>query len=122
LPSLLFAAMHMTGGMPWLAALCVVASCGLLYGTLMLATRSLPFVAAFHVANNLLQDAVLRPGEGSLFAPVFRAGPADAIEHSLQIWLSMFVLNAALAALAWRWRTPPPVRGADYAPATANPM
>jgi membrane protease YdiL (CAAX protease family) len=95
--------------MPWLAALCVVASCGLLYGTLMLATRSLPFVAAFHVANNLLQDAVLRPGEGSLFAPVFRGGVADATEHSPRIWLCMLALNVAVAALVWRWRTPPPV-------------
>lgn len=105
LPSVLFAAMHTTGGMPWLAAICVVGSCSVLYGTLMLATRSLPFVAAFHIANNLLQDAVIRTGEGSLFAPSFDA-PAGSPAQSANIWLCILAVNLAVAWFIWRKRAP----------------
>jgi membrane protease YdiL (CAAX protease family) len=103
LPSLLFAAMHTTGGMPWLAAICVVGSCSVLYGTLMLATRSLPLVAAFHVANNLLQDAVIRTGDGSVFKPTFDAPPGH-IPQTANIWLSMMAVNLVVAGLVWRKR------------------
>jgi hypothetical protein len=62
------------------------------------------------VANNLLQDAVLRPGDGSLFAPQSRAGPAGVADHSPRIWLCMLALTVALAAFVWRRRTPAPGR------------
>jgi membrane protease YdiL (CAAX protease family) len=105
LPSILFAAMHMTGGLPWLAALCVVGSSSVMYGSLMLATRSLPLVAAFHIANNLLQDAVIRTGEGSLFAPSFRA--AAGMENQMtRIWLCILAVNVAMTVVIWRKRRP----------------
>lgn len=101
LPTIIFVLAHMAGGMPWLPGLLVVGSSSLLYASLMLATRSLPFVAAFHIANNLVQDALLRTGGGSLWQPVFR-DPAQA--HGLPIWLCMAVLNLLVAGYAWRYR------------------
>lgn len=103
LPSVVFTAMHMTGGMPLLAAICVVGSCSVLYGVLMLVTRSLPFVAAFHIANNLLQDALIRTGEGSLFAPAFRS-PAGFTGQAERIWLCILVVNLTVAFCIWRKR------------------
>lgn len=104
LPSLLFAAVHTSGGMPWTAALLVVGSCSALYGALMLLTRSLPLVAAFHIGNNLVQDALLRTSEGSLWMPVFRSVEGSA-SRGLAIWSSMAILNLLLAAWFWRrWR------------------
>ncbi|NID14514.1 CPBP family intramembrane glutamic endopeptidase [Luteibacter yeojuensis] len=102
-PTAIFVGMHMAGGVPWLAALLVVGSASVMYGCLMLATRSLPFVAAFHIANNLGQDAWLRTSAGSLWQPVFRSDiPADS---QPLIWVGMMVLNALVACVAWRvWR------------------
>lgn len=102
-PSAVFVLAHLSGGMPWLAGLLVVGSCSLLYGSLMLATRSLPLVTAFHVANNLVQDALLRTGTGSLWQPVFRNAEAPQ-RHQLAIWVSMAIVNLALAAWAWKRR------------------
>lgn len=101
LPSVVFAAMHMTGGMPLLAAICVVGSCSVLYGVLMLVTRSLPFVAAFHIANNLVQDALIRTGEGSLFAQAFRS-PTGFSGQAEKIWLCILAVNLAVACCLWR--------------------
>jgi len=86
----------------------VLGSSSVMYGCLMLATRSLPFVAAFHIANNLGQDALLRTSAGSLWKPVFHADVAAASQPA--IWLGMMLLNLLVAsgALAiWR-RTPRP--------------
>lgn len=111
-PSILFAGMHIAGGVPWPAGVLVVGSASIMYGCLMLATRSLPFVAAFHIANNLGQDAWLRTSEGSLWRPVFAsdvtAGP------QLYIWIGMTVLNLAVAAGAWMiWHRSTHRAGAD---------
>ena len=102
-PSAVFVLAHLSGGMPWLAGLLVVGSCSLLYGSLMLATRSLPFVTAFHIANNLVQDALLRTGTGSLWQPVFQSADAPQ-RHQLAIWMSMALVNLALAAWVWTRR------------------
>jgi len=102
LPTAIFVLAHVAGGVPWLAGLTVIGTASLLYGCLMLATRSLAFVAAFHIGNNLVQDAALRTSAGSLFVPVF-ADPGRAQAAGPAIWSSMAALNlaAALAALAW---------------------
>lgn len=102
LPTLIFAAAHVVGGMHWLPGLLVVASGGLLYACLMLATRSLPLVICFHVANNVGQDALLRTGEGSLWQPVF-ADPTQAQANSVPIWAGMCALNLLVAVCAWRY-------------------
>ena len=103
-PSAVFVLAHLSGGMPWLAGLLVVGSGSLLYGSLMLASRSLPFVAAFHIANNLVQDALLRTGTGSLWQPVFENAEAPH-RHQSAIWMCMAGVNLAIAGWAWTHRT-----------------
>jgi membrane protease YdiL (CAAX protease family) len=101
--SAVFVLVHVIGGVPWLAGLLVVGSCSVLYGTLMLVTRNLPFVAAFHIANNLIQDALLRTGPGSVWQPVF-ADVEAAHRHQAGIWACMALVNLAAAVYAWkRW-------------------
>lgn len=105
-PTAVFVGVHVAGGVPWLAGLLVVGSSSVMYGCLMLATRSLPFVAAFHIANNLGQDALLRTSTGSLWKPVFHADVATASQPA--IWLGMMMLNLLVASAAWWfWRRTP---------------
>ncbi|WP_343222484.1 type II CAAX endopeptidase family protein [Lysobacter sp. ISL-50] len=101
--SAVFVLAHLTSGMPWLAGLLVVGSCSLLYGSLMLVTRSLPLVTAFHIANNLVQDALLRTGAGSIWQPVFQNADAPH-RHQMAIWVSMALVNLALTAGVWTHR------------------
>lgn len=102
-PTVIFVGVHVAGGVPWLAGLLVVGSSSVMYGCLMLATRSLPFVAAFHIANNLGQDAWLRTSEGSLWKPVFQTDVSSASQPA--IWAGMMLLNLLVAAVAWGyWR------------------
>lgn len=103
LPTIIFVAAHLAGGMAWLPGLLVIGSGSLLYGSLMLATRSLPLVTAFHIANNVAQDALLRTSEGSIWQPVFRDS-TQAQSNGLPIWLTMAALNLIVAAYAWRYR------------------
>ncbi|MBN7138901.1 hypothetical protein A7A76_07265 [Lysobacter enzymogenes] len=102
-PSAVFVLAHLSGGMPWQAAVLVVGTCSLLYGCLMLVTRSLPLVAAFHVANNLIQDALLRTGEGSLWRPEFQNADAPH-DHQMAIWACMGGANVIVAACVWLFR------------------
>jgi membrane protease YdiL (CAAX protease family) len=102
-PTVIFAGMHIAGGVPWQAGLLVVGSASVMYGCLMLATRSLPFVAAFHIANNVGQDAWLRTGTGSLWRPVFESDIPASSQPT--IWTGMMVLNLIVATGAWAiWR------------------
>ena len=107
-PTAIFVLSHLSSGMPWKAAVLVVGTCSVLYGSLMLWTRSLPLVAAFHVANNVGQDALLRTSSGSLWLPVF--ADVDAAKmHQLGIWTSMAALNLFLAICIWTlWVRRPP--------------
>lgn len=99
IPSSIFVLVHIAGGVPWLAGLLVVGSCSATYGLLMLMTRSLPLVAAFHIGNNLVQDTFLRTSSGSIVTVVY-AHPTQAQNHSLEIWLGMAIVNCmALGAL-----------------------
>jgi len=102
LPTAIFVLAHVAGGVPWLAGLTVIGTASVLYGCLMLATRSLALVAAFHIGNNLVQDAALRTSAGSLFVSSF-ADPERAQAAGPAIWSSMAALNLAVAfaVLAW---------------------
>ena len=102
-PTLIFVGVHVAGGVPLLAGLFVVGSSSVMYGCLMLATRSLPFVAAFHIANNLGQDAWLRTSAGSLWKPVFETDVATVSQPA--IWAGMMSINLVVAGIAWTiWR------------------
>lgn len=95
LPTILFVGVHVAGGVPLLAGLLVVGSSSVLYGILMLTVRSLPFVAAFHIGNNLMQDTFFRTSSGSLFRPRFAAAPYVAPE--IRIWIGIALVNLACA-------------------------
>ena len=69
----------------------------------MLATRSLPLVTAFHVANNVVQDALLRTADGSLWRPEFLSADAPH-QHQMAIWTCMATANVIVAACVWLFR------------------
>lgn len=105
IPTSIFVLAHIAGGVPWQAALLVVGTCSILYGALMMATRSLPLVAAFHIGNNLVQDWVLRASNDSLWQVHFQ--DISTAEHSsMRMWWGIASLNVAMIALiAWRRKT-----------------
>ncbi len=101
LPTMIFVFVHVLGGVPLLAGILVVGTSSILYGALMLFTRSLPLVAAFHIGNNLAQDALLRTSNASILAPRFvhtvQTGSVD-----LRIWIGMALVNLAVSFLLLR--------------------
>jgi membrane protease YdiL (CAAX protease family) len=103
IPTSIFVLAHVIGGVPWQAGLLVVGTCSLLYGVLMIATRSLPLVAAFHIANNLFQDAVLRTSADSLWQAHFQ-NLNQAQRSALHIWWSIALVNVATIGAVTVWR------------------
>lgn len=103
IPTIIFVLAHKVGGVPWLPAVLVIGSSGLLYASLMSMTRSLPLVAGFHIANNLAQDALLRTSDGSLWMPVFRDITLAEL-HGPGIWTCMALVNLSIAAWAIKHR------------------
>lgn len=103
IPTSIFILAHLAGGMPWQAGLLVVGTCSLLYGVLMLATRSLPLVAAFHIGNNLVQDWILRTSNDSLWQVHFQ--DISAAEHSaFPIWAGIASVNLVIIAAIIVWK------------------
>jgi membrane protease YdiL (CAAX protease family) len=76
--SLVFAAAHVQGGVPWSSALAGVFTSGLLYAAVFLRWRSVPLTLGVHLAANVLQEvAGLRVSGLNLWAIDF-ASPVDA--------------------------------------------
>lgn len=101
-PSLLFVAVHVAGGVPWPAGLLVVGSMSVLLGVVMLKTGDLPLVISLHIATNLVQDNLLRLSPtASLFAaqPLQTAVPPEP----LQVWIAIGAFNLAAAAGVAAW-------------------
>jgi membrane protease YdiL (CAAX protease family) len=105
----LFVAAHVAGGVPWLAALCVVGTASVLFAVLMVETRNLPLVVAVHVASNLVQDNVLRTSGQASLLEMHTLAPAGASDTA-RVWVAMGAINllTAAAVLAWRRRQPQP--------------
>lgn len=101
LPTLIFVSVHLLGGMPLMAGILVVGTSSILYGALMLVTRSLPLVAAFHIANNLVQDTLLRTSSASLLAPQYEHNVQN-FAVDLRIWIGMALVNVAVALVLLR--------------------
>lgn len=71
-PTLIFAAAHVQGGIPWPNAVAGVLTTGAIFALLFHITRSLPLVLGFHVATNLFQEAFgLREGPATVVSPHF---------------------------------------------------
>lgn len=92
-------AAHWLGGVPLAPAVLVVGSCAVLYACLMLRTGSLPFVVAFHVANNWVQDALLRTSDGSIWRTLYLDAPSGP-SAGAPIWMCMAAINLAAAGVA----------------------
>jgi membrane protease YdiL (CAAX protease family) len=56
--SLVFALMHVQGGVPWLNAMAGVLTTSLIFGILFSRWKSLPLVLGFHVATTVMQDVL----------------------------------------------------------------
>jgi membrane protease YdiL (CAAX protease family) len=56
--SVVFALMHMQGGMPWLNAALGVLTTSMVFGIVMWRWKSLPLVIGFHWATNVMQDVL----------------------------------------------------------------
>ena len=102
LPTAIFIAAHVAGGVPWQAGLLVVGSAGLVFAIVMLRTGNLPLVIALHVATNLVQDNLLRISKDSslfLVSPAVASAPPD--RHLVWIAIGAINLIAAAGVLIW---------------------
>ena len=78
-PTLLFAAAHVQGGVPWPNAVAGVLTTGLIFALLFHLTRSLPLVLGFHLATNLFQEALgLRVGPATVVSPHYSVAMTSA--------------------------------------------
>jgi membrane protease YdiL (CAAX protease family) len=79
----LFALLHVQAGLPWMSALSVVFTCGVLFAVLRLRWSSLPLVIGFHVATNVGQELIgLRITDLTLLRPTFGAGASPVRQMS----------------------------------------
>ena len=104
LPTALFVASHLAGGVPWQAAVLVVGSASVLFAIVMLETRSLPLVIALHVVTNLVQDNLLRSAQDASLFTFAEGGPVAA--DQFEIWIGLATVNvlAIIAMFAWARR------------------
>jgi len=101
-PSIIFIAAHIAGGVPWLAGVLVVGSASVLFAVVMLETNKLPLVVALHVTTNIIQDNFLRTvPDSSLFHATFAGGLVDS--DRIHTWIALALINAlaAIAVIGW---------------------
>lgn len=97
-PTLIFAAAHVQGGVPWTNAIAGVLTTGILYALLFQRMRSIPLVLGFHLASNLVQELLgLRVGPATLIAPRY-PGIVSGAQGQLALAL-IAATNVALAVL-----------------------
>lgn len=93
--SVVFAALHLQAGLPWLSVLAGVFTTGLVFAAIFERWRSLPLALGFHVATNVVQDlSGLRTSAASLFLPTYSSRGSSGTT----ILLCIAVLNVLLAA------------------------
>jgi hypothetical protein len=105
LPSAIFVAAHVAGGVPWLAGVLVVGSASVLFAVVMLETNQLPIVVALHVTTNILQDNLLRTSpDSSLLHATFAREVVDA--DRISTWAALALINtlAVIGTIAWSRR------------------
>ena len=101
-PTLIFAAAHVQGGVPWPNAIAGVLTTGIIFALLFHLTRSLPLVLGFHVATNLLQEALgLRIGPSTVVSPHYSSAITGAQGH-LTLGL-VAAINLIVVAILWRY-------------------
>jgi len=99
--SILFALLHVQGGVPLASAMTIVLTSAVLLGVLVLRWRSLPLAIGFHVALNIAQEALgLRTSALSFVQPAFPAGMTSMQRAALLALPAS--LNLVIAWLVWR--------------------
>jgi membrane protease YdiL (CAAX protease family) len=105
-PTAIFIAAHVSGGVPWLAGVLVVGSASVLFAVVMLETNKLPLVVALHATTNFIQDNLLRTSpDSSLFNATFAGTIADT--DRIYAWIALALINAlaTIAVIGWSRRS-----------------
>lgn len=93
-----FALLHVQAGVPWLSAVTVIFTSGVLFAVLLLRWKSLPLVIGFHVATNVGQELIgLRVTGLTVIRPLFSAGMSTA--EQMSALAAAALINLVIAAL-----------------------
>lgn len=93
--SAVFALLHLQSGIPWQSVLAVVFTSGLVFGAIFARWSSLPLALGFHVATNVVQDALgIRVSAASVVTPQFVVPGAGSGERVL---VAIAVVNIVVA-------------------------
>jgi membrane protease YdiL (CAAX protease family) len=106
--SILFALLHVQGGVPWQSALAGVLTSALLFAVLFVRWESVPLVMAFHAGTNFMQElAGLRVTGLTLFEPRYSRTPAAIDSYSILALVAVINIALTLAVgLSIRRRRP----------------
>jgi membrane protease YdiL (CAAX protease family) len=98
--SILFALLHIQGGVPWQSVLAGVLTSGLLFAVLFERWHSVPLVLAFHVATNVIQEVLgLRVSGLTRFVPQQTAGANAPQPYGVLAFVAL--VNLAVALGVW---------------------
>ncbi|PYQ58198.1 MAG: hypothetical protein DMF58_16160 [Acidobacteria bacterium] len=98
--SILFALLHIQGGVPWQSALAGVLTSGLLFAVLFARWHSVPLVLAFHVATNVVQEVIgLRISALTVAVPQYPTSPAAWSSYGVLAFVAL--INVAVALGVW---------------------
>jgi len=101
--SILFALMHIQGGVPWQSALAGVLTSGLLFAVLFARWQSVPLVLAFHVATNVVQEVMgLRTTGLTALVPQYAAGATATRSYAVLALVALINVAVALAVAFWK--------------------
>ena len=96
--SILFALMHIQGGIPWQSVVAGVLTSGLLFAVLFDRWQSVPLVLAFHAATNVVQELLgLRLSGLTIVVPQYATNPTAAPSYGVLAFVALINLTAALA-------------------------
>lgn len=105
---ILFALLHIQGGVPWLSAVAGVFTSALVFSALFVRWQSVPLVLGFHVATNVFQELLgLRVSAMNLFVPISWASVGKA--QSYKILAATAAINTIVALVIFasgRWTRP----------------
>jgi uncharacterized protein len=95
--SILFALLHIQGGVPWQSVLAGVLTSGLLFAVLFDRWQSVPLVLAFHAATNVVQEVLgLRMSGLTVVVPQFATNPTAGPSYVVLTFVALINLTAAL--------------------------
>ena len=101
--SLLFALLHIQGGVPWQSVVAGVLTSGLLFAILFARWQSVPLVLAFHAATNVIQEVLgVRSSGLTVVRPQYATTPAARSFYTVLGCVAL--INLVVAAAVWLGR------------------